>query len=232
LVERATKSVIGMRNVRATGSPVMAGKLEREILWRASLRPQAEAPKSWRANFAASWKRIFAVFGLVSLTDQVLVSGGLTAALASAGFAVFMMSTDHSNPTFPGIEHLMLFAQPIHGKPPALMARVRKTPPGEPGIDDTVTGSIRPKVPLIIDKGELPQVRLPATEPIIKAYVLQEARNGAAIIQGRTAAYRVLPGAFLPGAGRVISIEQRDDRWVVVTTQGIIVDRLSVQEAP
>ncbi len=216
----------------------MAEELEREILWQAEVRQPSRLPedivepaKSQSATFASILKKIFSLFGLVSLTDQILVSTGLAAALASAGFAVMMMSTDHSHPMFGGIEHLMLFAQPLHHNQPTLMARTEKEQPGEPGIDYGATGTI-PRRQLPADRNDLQPMRLPATEPVIKAYVVQEARIGIALVQGRGAAYRVLPGALLPGAGRVLSIEQRDGRWVVVTTQGVIVDRLTAQWAP
>jgi hypothetical protein len=107
---------------------------------------------------------------------------------------------------------------------------VQKPPPAEPGIDYEATGTIRPKIPPATpDRNDLPPIALPATEPVIRTYYLQEARAGFAVVQGQGAAYRVLPGAFLPGAGRVLSIEQRDDKWVVVMSQGIIVDRQSPQ---
>jgi hypothetical protein len=209
--------------------------LEREVLWREE-GPQgpsvSERLKSWGTNFAASWKDLLASFGVGSLVDRILVSTGVTAALASAAFAAGMISTDHSHPMFGGIEHLMLFAQPMHSKPKALMARVQKPPIAEPGIDYAATGTIRPKNPPAPDPGDVAPIHLPATEPIIRGYYLQEARAGFAVVQGQAAAYRVLPGAFLPGAGRVLSVEQRNDKWVVVTTQGVIVDRLSAQEAP
>lgn len=217
----------------------MAEELEREILWQAEVRQSGGLPedtagpaKSQGATFASFLKKLFGLFGLVSLVDQILVSTGLAAALASAGFAVMMMSTDHSHPMFGGIEHLMLFAQPLHRNDPTLMARTEKEQPAEPGIDYNTTGTIPHRQLPGVDRDDLPPLRLPATEPVIKAYVVQEARIGIALVQGRGAAYRVLPGAFLPGAGRVLSIEQRDGRWVVVTTQGVIIDRLSAQWAP
>ncbi|MGO9007067.1 MAG: hypothetical protein ACLQIQ_03970 [Beijerinckiaceae bacterium] len=174
---------------------------------------------------------LFSKFGLVPTIDQILVATGVAGAVASAGFAALMISTDHSRPMFNGIEHLMLFAQPIHGRPGPIVARTHE-PPADAGVDYSATGTIRKSDPRSSDNTEGTMVRAPATEPVITGYVLQEAQIGAALVQGHGRAYRVKPGNLLPGAGRVLSVEQREDKWVVVTTQGIIVDRLSSPLAP
>jgi len=203
----------------------MAKEVQREVLWQAGAGPhplQGEAGKPWWAKLGSFLRPIFSKFGLVSLADQVLVSVGLGTALASAGFAAIMIASDHPSPVFGGIEHLMLFAQPLHGRSSSVVARVQNGSDAD-GIDYSATGTIRPINPPPADKSKAGQ--LPATEPIVKAYVLQEADIDAAVVQGRGTAYRVRPGNFLPGAGRVLSIEQREDKWVVVTTQGVIVER-------
>jgi hypothetical protein len=201
--------------------------MEREVLWQAETRRrlalfEAGADRSWQMKFHTFRTKLFGKFGLASVIDQAIVAGGFVAALASAGFAGVMMTADNSHPSFGGIEHLMLFAQPIHGQPPVAIAQGQNA--GRPDdIDYSTTGSIRRKEPRLMDGNQAAMGPPELTEPIIKSYVLQQAEAGVAVVQGRGTAYRVQAGTLLPGAGRVLSVEQRDGKWVVVTTQGIIV---------
>lgn len=50
-------------------------------------------------------------------------------------------------------------------------------------------------------------------------------QNGAATITGQNGTYDVTSGSFVPGIGRVSSVRQRANRWVVVTEKGTIVQR-------
>lgn len=227
--------MIGTRKDNRMGNASMMRQVEREILWRAETRqkslPKADADGAWQMKFHAFRTKFFGKFGLVSIVDQTIVAAGLMAALASAGFAGIMMSADNSHPMFGGIEHLMLFAQPIHGQPPVAIAQGQNAPlPSD--IDFSATGSIKRKDPRLTDANPAAMVPEQPTEPIIKTYALQEAEAGVAVVQGRGTSYRVQPGYFLPGAGRVLSVEQRDDKWVVVTTQGVIVARVATSKAP
>jgi hypothetical protein len=63
----------------------------------------------------------------LSVIDKALVSTGVLTAVVSASFATYMVSTDHPHPTFGGIEHLMIFAQPSLGYPRAAIATVEGT---------------------------------------------------------------------------------------------------------
>ncbi len=58
--------------------------------------------------------------------------------------------------------------------------------------------------------------------PAAPNYVLREVFRGGAVIEGRDGLIEVVPGATLPGAESVRSVERRDGRWVVVTTTGLI----------
>jgi hypothetical protein len=59
----------------------------------------------------------------------------------------------------------------------------------------------------------------------LRGYVLRDVFRGGAVIESRYGLMEVTPGVQLPGAGRVRSVEQRDGRWVVVTTAGVIESR-------
>ncbi len=81
----------------------------------------------------------------MSVIDKALVSTGVLTAVVSASFATYMVSTDHPHPMFGGIEHLMIFAQPSRGYPRATIAEAPAVPIGQPGLINTVTGTIPQK---------------------------------------------------------------------------------------
>lgn len=203
----------------------MAEKLQREVFWQANARrsrgPDGKPRPSLRL-LAAVVKAIFAKFSIVSTADKALASAGVGTAAASVGFAIFMFSTDHSHPNFNGVEHLMLFAQPLHGRPSPLVEKDQTTGPAASGVDYSATGVIPRRGRGAAVARDAPKANVPETEPVIRTYVLEQADFGVAIVQGHGSAYRIRPGGYLPGAGRIISIEQRGEKWVVVTTQGVI----------
>lgn len=92
-----------------------------------------------------------------------------------------------------------------------------------------ITGSITPAVPLPMAKPSpsAPAVKaaaVPETKPpVIEGWAVRSVRNGVVLVEGRGEIYEVIPGAPLPGLGRVEAIERRDGRWVVVTQKGLIV---------
>ncbi len=63
-----------------------------------------------------------------------------------------------------------------------------------------------------------------ASKPtILEGWVLREAYRGRALVENRYGLYEVVPGATLPGIGRIETITQQNGRWVVVTPKGLIV---------
>lgn len=88
-----------------------------------------------------------------------------------------------------------------------------------------VTGSIpvaRP-TPMPMPR-PAPPIAAAASQPaIVHSWRIVRARGGLVDVEGRDGIYEVVPGAVLPGLGRVASIERRDGRWVVVTPKGLIV---------
>ena len=146
---------------------------------------------------------------------------GVFAAVASASFATYMVSTNHSHPTFNGIEHLMLFAQPIRGVPLPVVARVPQTS-GDQGIDFTATGTIPGNSGSSVATSYALPTLSPRDGPIIKGFVLRGVSGNVAMVEGADGMYRLEPGTILPGAGRVRAIQWRKGKFVVVTTQGII----------
>ena len=58
--------------------------------------------------------------------------------------------------------------------------------------------------------------------PLLRGYVVLDARDDVALIGGRYGEREVHQGDFLPGAGRVERIELRGAGWVVTTSAGVI----------
>ena len=75
-----------------------------------------------------------------------------------------------------------------------------------------VTGSIAPK-----------QQDRP---PVVTGWVIREVFDGRAMVENeRLGFFEVIPGANLPGIGRVESVRRQDGRWVVVTPKGLILSQ-------
>ncbi|HEY3623822.1 MAG TPA: hypothetical protein VGL12_15790, partial [Roseiarcus sp.] len=98
--------------------------------------------------------------------------------------------------------------QKIAAPPPAAPQTAQvKQPPTRPKFDNVAmdrTSSIeRPR-------------------PLLRGYVVLDARDDVALVGGRYGEREVRQGDFLPGAGRVERIELRGDGWIVMTSEGLI----------
>jgi hypothetical protein len=58
--------------------------------------------------------------------------------------------------------------------------------------------------------------------PLLRGYIVLDARGDVALIGGRFGEQEVRRGDFLPGAGRVERIELKGGRWTVLTSEGLI----------
>ena len=69
-----------------------------------------------------------------------------------------------------------------------------------------------------------PDAKVPLVKPpTVDAWVVRDVYDGMALVEARRGGLReVEPGAFLPGAGQVRSIERRGRGWVVLTSRGVI----------
>jgi hypothetical protein len=79
-----------------------------------------------------------------------------------------------------------------------------------------VTGSIVSKQAALAPKQQ-------DKPPVVSGWVIREVYDGVAMIESRYGLYEVVPGANLPGIGRVETIRRQDGRWVAVTPKGLIV---------
>jgi uncharacterized coiled-coil protein SlyX len=86
------------------------------------------------------------------------------------------------------------------------------------------TGSIPTTIPVPIPKPAIKATASASAKPaIVDGWFVHSARNGLVLVEGRGELYEVVPGAPLPGLGRVEAIRREDGRWVVVTQKGLIV---------
>jgi hypothetical protein len=61
---------------------------------------------------------------------------------------------------------------------------------------------------------------------VVNGWVVREVFRGGAMVENeRMGLFEVVPGANLPGLGRVETIRRQDGRWVVVTPKGFIVSQ-------
>jgi len=61
---------------------------------------------------------------------------------------------------------------------------------------------------------------------VVNGWVVREVFRGGAMVENeRMGMFEVVPGANLPGLGRVETIRRQDGRWVVVTPKGFIVSQ-------
>jgi hypothetical protein len=86
-------------------------------------------------------------------------------------------------------------------------------------IQTANAGPAQPQVPLPAPKPEVARL------PTVEGWVLRDAGNGSALIEGRQGIFEVYAGDPIPGLGRIDAIRKQDGRWVVVTSRGLIVGR-------
>lgn len=175
---------------------------------------RASAPPQQRPDARRRAKSRF------SAIDGAVVAAGVLAAIASASFAIYMVAAPDRHPIFNGIDHLMIFAQPNRGLAQPLIARVSKSADDQ-GIDFTATGTI----PNEGKTAAPPDHTLPAihsAERVLPEFTLRGVSGNVAVVEDANDIYRVEVGSPLPNGGRVLAIEWRQGRFVVVTTRGVI----------
>ena len=83
-------------------------------------------------------------------------------------------------------------------------------------VSRDITGSIPDRTAAAAPKDQ-------AKLATLDGWVVREVYRGRALIENRNELYEVMPGADLPGAGKVQTITRQDGRWVVTTQKGLIV---------
>jgi hypothetical protein len=61
-----------------------------------------------------------------------------------------------------------------------------------------------------------------STPQLITNWVVRDVHDGIALVESPRGSIEVAPGAIIPGAGTVKSIERRGGGWIVITSRGLI----------
>jgi hypothetical protein len=97
----------------------------------------------------------------------------------------------------------------------------KMTPPAPPPQTAAAKQSpARPKFDADVSMDRTGSIERP--RPLLRGYVVLDARDDVALIGGRYGEREVRQGDFLPGAGRVERIELGGNGWVVTTSAGLI----------
>lgn len=149
------------------------------------------------------------------------IMGGAIAA-ASGTFGLYMSLYGPGEPNVNGREYLTVFAQFARGTPDGR----RPAAPPEPAraVDPTATGSIGQAEPGKPEPGK-PEPGKPAAAAgprYLPGFSIRDVFKDTAVIEDRGQLRVVQRGTPIEGAGTVQAIEQRDGRWVIVTTTGLI----------
>lgn len=152
----------------------------------------------------------------LSKGDIAVTIGGLGLAFACAAFPWYVFLNQDQF----GVREMRFSgnmtpgrADPANMQPPLVMQSM--TPDDFPimELDLLTTATTSPDLPR----------QTPAEQPFperLRDYRLIHVANGRAMIEDGDGLFVVQPGAVLPDAERVASIEQRDGAWVLVTSNG------------
>ncbi len=83
-----------------------------------------------------------------------------------------------------------------------------------------ITGSIGAKPPAA------PAPDASITAPVLHNWVVQDVRNGRAMVESRYGAFFLVgAGSILPGLGHVQEVRRQHGQWIVITEKGLITQR-------
>ncbi|WP_139223480.1 hypothetical protein [Methylocapsa palsarum] len=161
--------------------------------------------------------------------DRGLAAAGVGAAMVAASFAGYMIATESGPDSVKAGERRILGA--ALAKPRDAMPDLSRTGGEAEPFDFDATGSIirgRDEAAVEARRDILPAIKADGAKSnppgVAPSYVLRFVHKGVAIVQSGGKSYVVAPGASLPQAGRVLSIDKRAGRWVVVAEAGLIVE--------
>jgi hypothetical protein len=213
------------RACMSAGASVWNTLAARPRLSRASVLAASIAVSAALGSMVGAWAAVVFVKPPADPVATVIASTEKDAiAKLSADIAALKASVDsmakNSAAQYARISERVEKSEKAQGEPAAKIARLadavekleRKTSTASAApaaAAPEITGSIVPKQQ---DK-----------PPVVSGWVLREVFDGAAMVESRHGLYEVVPGANLPGLGRVQTIRRQDGRWVVVTPKGLIV---------
>ncbi len=166
-----------------------------------------------------------------SLGDWLWHGLGVGAATASAGFATYAMVFSTGEVVPSGNFNLFARYDRLYQAAGAQHAGSKATAPGgdatptetadRGGVDFAPTGSVAGQQGST-GPGAAGRTRRGTDGPALPDFTLRDVFDGKALVESRSSLSVVKPGSVLDGAGEVLSIEKRGERWVVLTQNGVI----------
>lgn len=180
-------------------------------------------------------KAVFARPAAPAPVDWVWGGLGVGAATASSAFAIYMLAFGPPAPKPGATPNFGVFATM---RPRAFAGASRDVPSPQqtadlartaapadvagpaPSIDFAPTGSVSQG--RSADPAPASAAQSASRGAMLPGYVLRDVFDGKALVESRNALSLVAPGSTIDGAGEVLAIERRGDRWIVATTRGLI----------
>jgi hypothetical protein len=164
-------------------------------------------------------------FGLTS--DTILGACGLLMAVGAAFFPWYVFMNQDK---FTVVEGGAKIIRDLTEKPAPAFVQV--SPMAVPDASDTASTA---KAADPLTTAAIPTVgapdrldtEAPAQEQPFpqRSFKLLHASNGRALIQDPTGVYLVRVGSSLPDQSRLATIEERKGKWVIVTSEGAVIDQ-------
>ncbi len=188
-----------------------------------------------RPTTGGATRQAAAVAATRSLGDWLWQGLGVGAATASAGFATYALVFATGDVVPSGNFNVFARYDRLYQAAGAQHAGAKAATPGgdaapDPtetadrgGVDFAPTGS----VPAAGQQGgpgpgAAARTRHGPDGPALPNFTLRDVFDGKALVESRSSLSVVKPGSVLDGAGEVLSIEKRGERWVVLTQNGVI----------
>lgn len=158
-------------------------------------------------------------------TDKILAAGGIALAAAAAAFPWYVFFNEEKfGIRIAGWEQLRdlppgsAARRPFSVSPAATPDPENRAIMPDP-IDQVVTATVSS---VGEEKKDAPQVREQQPLPGRSGFRLLHVANGRALIEDGSGMYMVQVGSILPDNSRLATVEQRDGKWVIITTGGEI----------
>lgn len=133
---------------------------------------------------------------------------GIGLAVTSVAFAAYAIIHGAGFSSLPNILPALTDGVPVNK---SLASHARR----QGMIDPTTTGSLT-------EKAEMADARQRDTRARGPSYVIYRVYGETALVEGLDGLHVVVPGAVLPGVGRVLSIERSGGSWSIVTSETVI----------
>ncbi len=159
--------------------------------------------------------------------DRLLISAGITMAAAAAFFPWYVFfNEDKFGIRVAAIDRSRDLPHTgprnVFSVSPMAMVNKNKNPnPQAPSLDQLTTATVS-SLGKNRNTPEPPMEEQPF--PGQTGFRLMHVANGRAMIEDRTGMYLVRVGSILPDQSRLAAIEQREGKWVIVTSRGDVFD--------